>query len=266
VAEIREISLALIDEPEFALRAEIDDEKLDDLAADIKANGLYYPIIVHAKGDRFEVRDGHRRLLACRRNALAEVRCIVHDETSPPPEAVKLKTNLLREDNTDAEIAVWLGELATVHNWSLEQLCRETGRSESWVNDRIDLLRGDPKVLNALGAREINFSQAKEINRCKDQTLRDIALHYATVDKLPAARIREWFQRQQLLVQPVGEPAQPIAAGVSEPAQIGPGIVCEWCGGFKDPYNMVQIWLHRWEWDMVRKVLEQAHAATTSTG
>jgi ParB/RepB/Spo0J family partition protein len=117
--KIKNISLALIDEPEMALRADMDDEALAELASDIRQNGVYYPLIVHAKGDRYEVRDGHRRLLACRSLNLVEVRCIVHDDHDPPPEAVKLKTNLLREDNTDAEIATWLSELAQKHGYDL---------------------------------------------------------------------------------------------------------------------------------------------------
>jgi ParB/RepB/Spo0J family partition protein len=257
---IANIPLHLIDEPEHALRAEIDDQALDELASDIKANGLYYPLIVRARADRWEVVDGHRRLLALRRLGIIEVSCIVHDENSPPPEAVKLKTNLLREDNTDAEIAVWLGELATAHNYSLEQLCAACGRSEGWVNDRVDLLRGDPDVLQALGTRQINFSQAKVLNRCKDKGWRDLGLHYAVADNIPASKLNEWLVRNAPGVQPqVAE--QPIAAPTNgEAVPLGPGIVCEWCGGYRDPQNMVQVWLHRWEWDMVKQMLQQAHA------
>ncbi len=259
MAETRDIPLFLIDEPETVLRAEIDDAALDELVDDIRDNGLYYPLIVHAKGERYEVRDGHRRLLACRRLGLVAVRCIIHDENSPPPEAVKLKTNLLREDNTDAEIAVWMGELAQKHDYTLEQLCKMVGRSEGWVNDRIDLLRGDPDVLNALGSRKINFSQAKVLNRCRDKGWRDLGLHYAQTDNIPAAKLHEWLVRN---CPPVAAPA----AATLEPAPSngdtlasGPGIVCEWCGGFKDPQNMVQVWLHRWEWDMVKQMLASAH-------
>lgn len=256
---LREISLHLIDEPEFALRAEIDDTKLDDLASDIKENGLYYPLIVHAKGDRFEVRDGHRRLLACRRVGLIAVRCIVHDENSPPPEAVKLKTNLLREDNTDAEIAVWMGELVEKHGYNLPQLCEMVGRSESWVNDRCDLLRGDVDVLTALGERKINFSQAKVLNRCPDKTWRDLGLHYAIVDHLPATKIHEWLVRN--VTSGVMQQAQPDAVQPAngEVGPSGPGIVCDWCGGHKDPQNMVSVWLHRWEWELVQQMLKAAH-------
>ena len=43
MTEIQDIELRLIDEPETALRAEIDDVALDELASDIRDNGLYYP-------------------------------------------------------------------------------------------------------------------------------------------------------------------------------------------------------------------------------
>lgn len=256
MAEIRDISLHLIDEPETALRAEIDDVGLDELAYDIRDNGLYYPLIVHAKGERYEVRDGHRRLLACRRVGIIAVRCIVHDENSPPPEAVKLKTNLLRQDNTDAEIAVWLGELAQKHDYSLEQLCSMVGKSEGWVNDRVDLLRGDPDVLAALGNRRINFSQAKVLNRCKDKGWRDLGLHYAQSDHVPAPRLHEWLVRNCPPVKPVAtaQPTPQLAYSGIDPA--APGIVCDYCGGHKDPQNMVSLWLHRWEWDMVKQILD----------
>lgn len=255
MTEIRDIALDVIDEPETPLRAEIDDFALEELASSIRDEGLLYPIIVHANGDRFEVRDGHRRLLACRRLGLERVRCIVHDGDSPPPEAVKLKSNLLREDNTDAEIAVWLGELASRHNYSLEQLSNMVRRSEGWINDRVDLLRGDPDVLAALGARRINFSQAKVLNRCKDKGWRDLGLHYAQTDHVPAPRLHEWLVRNCPPVKaPVHAQPEPLPAyGTPEP--IGPGIVCEYCGGHKDPQNMVQVWLHRWEWAMVVQIL-----------
>lgn len=253
--EIRDISLSQIDEPELALRADMDDAALDELAADIRDNGMLYPLIVHAKGERYEVRDGHRRLLCCRRLNQLSVRCIVHTEADPPPEAVKLKSNLLRESNTDAEIAVWLGELAQVHKYSLQQLCTATGRSESWVNERVALLNGYPEVLQALGERKINFSQARALNRCKHDATRAAGLEFAVHDNIPARKLQEWLERNDDasgVPEGASLPPQPVAqnGNASEP-----GIVCAFCGGHKDPYNMEQIWLHRWELDIVRKVL-----------
>jgi ParB/RepB/Spo0J family partition protein len=249
------VAVAMIDDPENALRVEMDDAKLRELEIDIRDNGLYIPLIVRPSGDRYEVVDGHRRLVACRNIALAAVPCIVHGAGSPPPEAVKLKCNLLREDNTDAEIAIWLGELSEKHGASLDDLCRLVGRSEGWVNARIDLLRGDESVLVALGQRQINFSQATVLNRCKDATWRKMGLHYAISDHVPAARLNEWLIRNLPTVEQSPNPATIDTPASGDEVQQGPGIVCEFCGGWKDPHNMVNVWLHRWEWAMVQQML-----------
>ena len=259
-SQLTNIPLKLINEPQNMLRVEMDDDKLLDLERDIQQNGLYYPLIVRAVGDAYEVVDGHRRLLACRNIGKTPVPCIIHDESSPPAEAVKLKSNLLREDNTDAEIAVWLGEMATAHGYSLEQLSKLVGRSESWVNDRTDLLRGDVAVLEALGARKINFSQAKALNRCRNDQWRKLGLYHAIADQVPAARLHDWLSRNAPQLE--GEATQPIACAPSPlgATVVGPGIVCEFCGGWKDPHNMVSVWLHRWEWTMVQQILSMRQA------
>jgi ParB/RepB/Spo0J family partition protein len=254
--EIRDIPLSLIDKPETVLGFDERYEDIDDLIADIRKNGLIYPIIVEANGDRYRVRDGLRRWHACHRVPLFNVRCIVHGEGDPPAEEVKLKGNLLRKDNTDAEIAAWLGELATTHKRSLEEICQMVGRSEEWVNSRVDLLRGDPEVLMALARREINFSQARVLNRCKDPDWRAMGLHYAVADNLPARKLEEYFIRNcsapQVQVQQQPAPTN----GETPVAAAEPGIVCWHCGGFRDPQNMVNIWLHRWELDLLARVLK----------
>jgi ParB/RepB/Spo0J family partition protein len=254
-AHIQGIHLDLLDEPEHALRVAMDDDALRELERDIRENGLYYPLLVRVKADRFEVVDGHRRLVCCRAIGHSPVACIVQTGEGPPPEAVKLKSNLLREDNTDAEIAIWLDELATKHGASLADLCKLVGRSESWVCARTDLLRGDPDVLVALGERKINFSQATVLNRCRESRWRKLGLHFAVADHVPAPRLKEWLASNVPTLQPA-QP-QPIdSAPVNrEETNTGPGVVCDYCGGWKDPHNMVNLWLHRWEWAMVQQFL-----------
>lgn len=251
----RVIAIKLLDEPENALRVAMDDGKMLELVNDIRDNGLYYPLIVEPVGKRFEVLDGHRRLLACRELGLTHVPCIVRVEGASPPEAVKLKTNLLREENTDAEIAVWLGELATKHGYTLTELSETVGRSEDWVNSRTDLLRGDADVLQALADRKVNFSQAQVLNRCKDKRWRDLGLHYAVSDHVPAGRLNEWLTRNSsIVIGVVPAKAEPVAEPADGAGQHA-GIVCEYCGGWKDPQNMVQLWLHRSEWFIVQQIL-----------
>jgi ParB/RepB/Spo0J family partition protein len=255
MADFREVPLSLIDPPDISLGFDERYEDVSELADDIKKNGLIYPMIVEANGDRFKIRDGKRRWHACRQAGLLNPRCIVHGEGDPPAEEVKLKGNLLRQENTDAEIAVWLGELASTHKKSLPELAAMVGRSEEWVNQRTDLLRGDPAVLMALARREINFSQARVLNRCKLDDWRAMGLHYAIVDHLPARRLEEYFIRNCSAPQVEAQPLPDAGNGAAVVIDSGPGIVCHFCGGHKDPFNMVQIWVHRWELDTIAAVL-----------
>jgi ParB/RepB/Spo0J family partition protein len=256
--ELKEIPLSLIDPPDVVLGFDERYEDVTELAADIKRNGLYYPLIVEANGDRYKLRDGKRRWHACKAIPLYNVRCIVHGEGDAPAPAVTLNANLQRKDNNDAEIAVYLGELATTHKYSLEQLCEVTGRSPEWVNSRTDLLRGDPEVLLALGEGKINFSQARVLNRCKADDWRKMGLHFAIADGLPARRLDEYFQRNCSVPMPATQPTAEPSNGATEQPAVAPGIVCAFCGGFKDPVNMENIWIHRWHWNVITKLLAQS--------
>lgn len=254
MAQVSDIAVALIDDPAIALRLEIDDYQLDELCGSIRDIGLQMPLIVKATGDRWEVVDGHRRLLAVRRLGFQFVPCRIHEAALAPDEAVKLACNLQREDNTDAEIAAWLGELATTHGYNIEQLCQLVKRSESWVNDHVALLRGYDFVFDALASRKINYSQAKAINRCRAEDWARMGLHYAVCDNLPAARLTEYFVRNCPDVSPPTQasvntaPPEPVAG---QDIQL---IECAICGGNRDPQNLITVMMHRWHWEQVLKI------------
>jgi ParB/RepB/Spo0J family partition protein len=261
VAEYREISLSLIDLPEHSLGFDERYDNLDELAADIKRNGQLVPIIVNPKGERFELRDGKRRWHALRQAGVMVARCMVHGESDPPSEEVKLKANLLREANTDAEIAAWLCELADVHKKSLPELAAMVGRSEEWVNSRVDLMRGDQEVLLAVAKKEINFSQAREINRCKNPDDRRAVLAYAIHDGLPARRIQEWVQRQAVADGIVAKVQAQPQNGEVVAVDPGPGLLCWYCGGNRDPQNLVDIKIHPWHLELLRALLDKGGPA-----
>jgi ParB/RepB/Spo0J family partition protein len=260
MSKVKDIPFALIDLPEISLGFDERYEDVADLAASIRKEGLWYPLIVHPEGDRYRLRDGKRRWHALKQLNIQKVRCIVHGAADPPAEAVKLKANLLGKRNNHAEIAAHLGELASKFGWSLERITTEVGMSESWVNDHTDLLRGDPDVLQALGEEKINFAQARELNRCKSPGLRAEGLRFAMFDNIPSGKLRDWIKRNDN-EQPgnAGAPEGAAPVAVAQNGNSG-GVQCFCCGGDKDPQNMENIWIHRWELDIIRGVLNQGAA------
>lgn len=258
MADTRDIPLSIIDDPEVPARGAMDDAMLEELYMDIRDNGLYYPLIVKPVGDRYEVVDGHRRLLCIRRLQWPRVECKIGTMGTLSAEAIKLKTNLLREGMTDAEIAVFIGEQVERGATMDDLRSMAPGKSEEWINQRTDLLRGDKAVFLALAEKKINFSQARELNRCKADDWRAQGLHFAIADNIPARKLREYFDRNcnvpqaPLIVQAQPEGAQPV-----QPTPVY-RLECAWCGGWKDTQNLIQIWIHSWHWDLVKQVLAEA--------
>lgn len=257
MAEALTLNMCDIDEPELALRLEMDDEQLNALVQSMRAVGQIVPIRVKRKGDRFEVVDGHRRYKAAQILNLLTIRGEVEDGSDQLSEARKLHANLIREDNTDAEIAVYLQQLVEKHGATEQQLCDMMKRSADWIGDRMRLLRGDEHVFHALQQRQISFSVAKALNRCKDDKYRDYYLKHAIQSGAPARTVDNWINSIPL---ETGEtPAAPAAAAsVAVPAAAGNGaIACGFCGGGLDPWNLLNVWIHPHEWAMILKLRDQ---------
>lgn len=81
-------------------------QRLDALAASIRAQGVLQPVFVVQRGSRLVLRDGHRRCLAALLAGLSDVPAIVAEETSSLDALVRpLVLNVQREDLTAIEKA-----------------------------------------------------------------------------------------------------------------------------------------------------------------
>lgn len=265
--ELLTIPLHDIDPPEIAARETMDDVKLRELADDIAANGLQNAILVFVKpipysvpaannngvaegatvavSYRYEIISGHRRYEAHKLIGKYEIECKVYPERPANVEALKLSENLCREDLNDAQVAVYLAELWEKHGYTEEQLCAAVRRSADWVGDRLRLLRGCPKVLEALRAGQIAFSVARELNKCTDDSYRNYltiqAVEAGSSARVVAGWVLDWKKQSSL---PQGQ-AAPAAApgGESQQSTTPPAVavtpnVCWICGGDHFPFTI----------------------------
>src|SRR5712692_3045811 len=125
------------------LRVSMGEAAMAELVESLKAVGLLYPLIVKPYGDgpdsqravfdadhldsyikaghQFEIIDGHRRWYAAKDAGLELLECKIVDPSNVPAHAAMLHANIMREDMTPAEEGWQFLELATKHQWSLEQ-------------------------------------------------------------------------------------------------------------------------------------------------
>jgi ParB/RepB/Spo0J family partition protein len=255
--ELKNIPLHLIDEPDLPMRASMDEQKLLELQNSITNIGQRLPAEVIEKNGRYEIRTGHRRFVVLQRLGREHMMCLVLQAGEDAGYAGMLAENAEREGVNRAEEAVWMAQLVEKHNTTEDQLCALVKKSPDYVGDNFRLLKTDEQVFTAVLERKINFSVARELNKCDDQPMRRNFLDQAIRSGTSARVVTEWVRNWRISTGGAPTPvAQPQAESDSNgvPAY---AIQCEFCGGHKDPYNMVSVYVHKWELENMKKIIER---------
>lgn len=255
--ELRRIPLADIDEPELPARVAMDEAKLNELADSMADIGLLQPISLVHKDLRFEIEAGHRRYMAAKQLNWRDIPALVFEPGELVAGAAMLAENVVREDLNAAEEAILF--LQTQEKYGLDEagLVARFRRSPDYIADRLRLYRDDEEVFNALLLRKINFSVARELNKCSDQHQRRYFLHQAIVADAGARAVAGWIRDWKATTGMMPPPAPVAESPTVTHEQVDGRPRCEFCGGDRDPYNLVNIYIHRWELEELRKVLNR---------
>lgn len=190
------ISVALIDDPQNAMRTDMSAENIDDLVRSIKQVGIIEPLVVKPVGERFEIVAGHRRITAAEAAGLTEVPCTVIEATVEQAEMMKIHENLYRVDVNPYDEAQHYARLIQVMKLSPMSIARITNRSEHYVKDRLHILDYEPELRTAVAEGRVNLTVAKELDRIKEpHKLREM-LGYAVGHGVTAAVARRWVDEQ----------------------------------------------------------------------
>lgn len=117
-----------------------DENKLKQLATNIKERGLLQPIGVRKHSDWYELIYGERRLRAFKINNYKTIPAIISDVKQIPPETIpeiKLLENLQREDLTDHETAQAILDISNTQGYSDEKLAKILNMSIAWVKQKM---------------------------------------------------------------------------------------------------------------------------------
>jgi ParB-like chromosome segregation protein Spo0J len=171
--------------------------------------------------------------------------------------AAMIAENTEREDVNRAQEAIWMAQLVEQHGATEDSLCALVKKSPDYVGDNFRLLKTDELVFNAVLERKINFSVARELNKCDDLPMRRNFLDQAIRSGTSARVVTDWVRNWRINTggQPTPVPQPQAESGSNAPPSYA--IQCEFCGGHRDPYNMVAIYVHKWELENMKKVLER---------
>lgn len=149
--QIQEIPLKQIIPNTYQPRRQFGEVQLNELAQSIQANGLLQPIIVRLNDDqKYEIIAGERRFRAVELLNWEKIPAIVRDYSNQESAALALIENLQREDLNPIEEAQAYQQLEQMEQLPQKDLARKLGKSQSYVANKLRLLKLAQPVQQAI--------------------------------------------------------------------------------------------------------------------
>jgi ParB family chromosome partitioning protein len=211
--------------PESQPRRYFNPEKLAQLTESIKSHGILENLVVRPLGDeKYELVAGERRYRAAKAAGLTDVPVTIRKLTNEEALEIALIENLQREDlnpldETEgmlsllslrlqldlAQIRLLLYQMLNVRTGKttnnvisnaqsemVQTIFAEIGRMswESFITNRLPLLKLPSDILEALRQGKIEYTKAKAIAKVKDEEARTALLEAAIKDSLSLSEIK----------------------------------------------------------------------------
>lgn len=160
---LRQIAVGKIFPGKYQPRQIIDPEKLEELAASIRAQGVIEPIVVRAAGDRFELIAGERRWRATQLAGLSEIPAIVRDVDDRTVVAIALIENIQREELTPLEESQALKRLIDEFDLTHQQVADAVGRSRAAVSNLLRLMELPAEIKQLLEQKRLDMGHARAL-------------------------------------------------------------------------------------------------------
>ena len=159
---VKEVDLLKIKPGRFQPRSNFDKEKLEELTASIKNQGVLSPILVRELGlNEFEVIAGERRLRAAKMAGLKTIPCLIDQKEDQDALVSALIENLQREDLNPVEEVRGLDRLKREFGLTQDEVASSTGKARSTVANSLRILSLPASVLELLALGKIEKGHAK---------------------------------------------------------------------------------------------------------
>ncbi len=189
VSQLRHIAVTKIISDPDQPRRDFDPDALAELANSLGEHGMIQPIIVVAKGEKYQIVAGERRWRAAQLAQMKSVPALVRTLSNQHKLEIALIENLQREDLNPLETATAYLKLNTQFNLTHDEIAqRAGGKAVSTITNTIRLLRLPETAKEALVEGDISEGHARQILALDDpvvqtKLLRMIVLHGWSVRK-----------------------------------------------------------------------------------
>jgi ParB family chromosome partitioning protein len=228
VTTTQNLAISAIALPQSQPRRYFDSSKLEQLAQSIKTHGILEPLIVRPLQDKqeqsYELVAGERRYRAAKIAEISEVPVSIRELSDEQALVITLMENLQREDLNPVEETEGIITLLTIklqqtseevisllHRMDNEQKNKVTNNVigkeqtqqiedlftslgqhwQSFVNNRLPLLRLPEDILDVLRQGQIEYTKARAIALVKDEAQRKVLMEAAIAQNWSLTQIKD---------------------------------------------------------------------------
>lgn len=188
VSQLRELNLDQVEANPDQPRRLFDEAALEEMAASIKEHGVLQPIVVVARGQKYQIVAGERRYRAAKRAGLSTIPALIRTLSDQHQLEISLIENIQRRDLNVLETATAYLKLRDQFNMTLDEIgARVGGKSVSTISNTLRLLRLPDSVKKAISDGKLREGQARPL----------IGLEPTVIDEiLPRILREEWSARK----------------------------------------------------------------------
>lgn len=195
LVDVVEIPIERISRDEHQPRTVFEEEKLDELAASIRENGLLQPITVRRVEDnQFQIIAGERRFRAMKKLNYEVVPAIIYDRGDHDVRVLSLIENVQRENLSVIEEAKAYVYILEAEKITQQELAKRVGKSQSAIANKLRLLALPKYILEALERKELTERHGRALltapQEHMQQLFEDIQTYDYTVKELEEAILR----------------------------------------------------------------------------
>ncbi len=168
---MREIDIDLIDPNPEQPRTRFANEKLDELAASIRANGIVQPVVLRAVGSRFQIVAGERRWRAAQRAELRKVPAVIREIPDEKLLEIALVENIQRHELNPIEEANAYRKLIDNVGLTQEMVAERVGKERTLITTTMRLLKLPDDVQRYIIEGKLSLSHGRALLMTDDANI-----------------------------------------------------------------------------------------------
>ena len=160
---VQDLPIAQLHPNRYQPRRTFSEESIKQLAQTLDEEGLLQPIVVREDGEGYEIVAGERRYRAAKSLGWEKIPAIVNNLSDAQTASLALIENLQRENLNPIDEALAYQELMKINNLTQTQLAQNIGKSQSYVANKLRLLKLAPSVQQSLAQGQISARHGRAL-------------------------------------------------------------------------------------------------------